>query len=73
VELHAGYLIGKERILASRSGLYGWGDKCPVKVYVYGPTGEELKDFKAPRRVIGGKAYTELKLPPGAIGIIERQ
>ena len=73
IELHAGYLIGKERIVASRSGVYGWGDKSAVKVYAYGPTGEELKDFKAPRRIIGGKAYTELKLPPGAIGIIERQ
>lgn len=73
IELHAGYLLGRERILASRSGLYGWGDKSQGRVYVYGPDGLLVPDFKAPRHTLGGKVYTELRLPPGGIGIIEKQ
>ena len=72
IELHAGCLLGRERILVSRSGRYGWGDKSKTRVYVYDATGHEVKDFKAPARTIDGKVYTELRLPPGGIGIIER-
>ena len=64
--------IGKERILTARSGLFGWGDRSGRRVFVYGPDGRPLTDVKAPVREIGGKLYTELRLPPGALGIIER-
>jgi hypothetical protein len=72
VELQAGYLIGRERILAARSGIYGWGDQSPRRVTVYDAEGLEVKDFPAPLRVLEGKHYTELRLPPGGLGIIER-
>jgi hypothetical protein len=72
VELHEGYLIGRERILTAKSGLFGWGDNSPVRVCVFTCDGKEVTDFKAPRHKIEGKSYTELRLPQGGIGIIER-
>ena len=72
IELHAGYLIGQERILTAKSGLFGWGDKSKVRVFVYTPDGLPVKDFNAPQREIKGMTYTELRLPQGGIGIIER-
>ena len=60
---------------------YRW--ECPVEsemvfsfIVTYGgpfaPDGKEVTDFKAPRHKIEGKSYTELRLPQGGIGIIER-
>lgn len=72
IELHAGYLIGRERILTARSGLFGWNDRSRARAYVYRPDGTLVTGFTAPRRELEGKTYTELRLPPGGLGIIER-
>ena len=72
IELHAGYLIGKERILTARSGLFGWGDKSRARVFVYGAQGTLVPDFKAPTQMIKGANYAAVRLPLGAVGVIER-
>lgn len=72
IELHEGYLIGQERILTAKSGLFGWGDKSNARVYAYGPDGIEIKGFKAPVRTIQGKTYFEVRVPQGGIVIVER-
>jgi hypothetical protein len=72
LELHAGYVIGRERILTAQSGLFGWGDKSRHTVYVYGPDGRQVTDFRAPVRTLKGATYSEVRLPPGSVAVIER-
>lgn len=72
IELHEGYLIGEERILTVRSGLFGWGDGSERRVYVYDEKGVEQPAFVAPRVEVDGKVYTELRLPGGWMGVVER-
>ncbi len=72
IELHAGYLIGEERIITARSGLFGWNDQSGHRVFIYGPEGGLLEDFAAPLQTIDGSHFSELRLPPGAMAIIER-
>lgn len=72
IELHQGYLIGKERILTARSGQFGWGDRSRHRVFVYGKDGLEIKDHPAPLKTVNRCTYTELRLPAGAVAAIER-
>ena len=72
IELHEGYLIGEERIITARSGVFGWDDAREHEIFVYGPDGQLLEDFEAPARVIDGNNFSELRLPPGSMAIIER-
>ena len=62
VELHEGYLIGKERILTNRSGRFGWGDRARHEVHVFDETGKEVPGFSAPTVVDGGATFTDLRL-----------
>lgn len=63
MELHRGYVIGKERIVTRVSGLFGWGDASGHEAHIFDDTGREVEDAKAPRIVEDGKTYTELRLP----------
>jgi Carbohydrate family 9 binding domain-like len=65
VELHEGYIIGKERILTNRSGLFGWGDRSAREVHVFDDTGREVPDFKAPTVERDGALFTELRIGEG--------
>jgi hypothetical protein len=71
VELHEGYIIGKERIVTNRSGVFGWNDNSKHEVHVFDQTGREvnLKDIKAPTVVKtyekDGKRWTELRIGEG--------
>ena len=62
VELHQGYLLGRERIVTKLSGRYGFGDKSAHEVHVFDAAGREVKGFKAPTVTVKGKTYTELRL-----------
>jgi hypothetical protein len=73
IELHSGYLIGKERILTKTSGHFGWGDSSEFDVHVFDRIGQETKDLKVPRIVKDGKAYGEVRIPEGyAVAIVRR-
>ena len=63
VELHEGYIVGRERIVTNRSGRFGWGDKSRHEVHVFDDQGREVLDFKAPTVVRDGTTLTELRLP----------
>lgn len=63
MELHEGYIIGRERIITKRSGLFGWGDDSAHEVHVYDENGRELPQFEAPLVVDQGHTYTELRIP----------
>ena len=43
VELHEGYIIGKERILTNRSGYYSFGGKENAELHFFGADGREVK------------------------------
>jgi hypothetical protein len=63
IELHQGYIIGRERIITSRSGLFGWGDNSTHEVHVFNEQGKEVLDFMAPTVEKEGRTFTELRLP----------
>ena len=65
IELHGGYVIGKERILTNRSGLFGWGDMAAFEAHVFDRVGKETDKIKVPRVVKNGKAYAEVRIPEG--------
>jgi hypothetical protein len=73
VELHEGYIIGKERILTNRSGLFGWGDCSAHEVHVFDDTGREVPNFKAPTVERDGAMFTELRIAEGWSAAIVRQ
>ncbi len=62
MELHEGYIIGRERIVTNRSGLYGWGDDSKHEVHVFNAEGVEVDDFDAPLVKRDGKTFTELRI-----------
>ena len=73
VELHEGYIIGRERIITKKSGLFGWGDASEHEVHVFDDTGTEVEGFAAPLVREGGKTYTELRLAEGWSAAIIRR
>lgn len=73
VELHEGYIIGKERILTNRSGLFGWGDRSKHEVHVFDDTGREVPNFKAPTVERDGATFTELRIAEGWSAAIVRK
>ena len=62
MELHEGHIVGKERIVTNRSGMFGWGDASSHEVHVFNETGREVPDFDAPLVTRDGKTYTELRI-----------
>lgn len=77
MELHEGHIIGKERILTNRSGLFGWGDRSQHDVHVFDDTGKEvapsdrLRYAKSVSR--DGKTFTELRIGEGWSAAIVRK
>jgi hypothetical protein len=71
VELHEGYVIGKERIITNRSGVFGWGDSSKQEVHVFDNTGREvdLKNIKSPTVIKtyekDGKTWTDIRIGEG--------
>jgi hypothetical protein len=72
MELHEGYIIGRERIVTKISGRFGWGDESRHEVHVFDDTGTELQTFGAPFVREDGKTLTELRLPQDYAAVIIR-
>ena len=77
-ELHEGFIIGEERIVTNRSGLFGWNDASEHEVHVFDDEGQEVERKLASRyaKLIerDGKTFTELRLPEGwSAAIIRRR
>ena len=73
IELHSGCVIGKERILTNRSGLFGWGDKSVFTCYVYDRLGRITDGKEAKRVTRNGKTYAEVRIPEGYSAAIVRK
>ena len=73
LELHEGYIIGKERIVTNRSGCFGWGDASTPEVHVFDRTGKEVPDFEARRLECNGQYFTEIRIPEGYSAALVRR
>jgi len=71
IELHAGYLLGEERIIVTHSGNYGWqGQNCLVQARHFDRNG--LLTERAFRTSIGVEARTQVDLGNGEAVVLER-
>lgn len=62
LELHEGYIIGRERIVTRVSGLFGWGDASQHEVHIFDDQGREMEGVSAPLVEIDGKTCSEVRL-----------
>ncbi|MCC7494662.1 MAG: hypothetical protein IT204_20050 [Fimbriimonadaceae bacterium] len=62
VELRAGMVIGEDRVITNRSGLYGFGDAAALEVHVFNDQGVEQPDFVAPVVTRGGQTWAEVRI-----------
>jgi hypothetical protein len=71
-ELHAGWLVGEERIITSVPGEFGWADMSKARVYHYNLEGKETKPAAQPETVDKANVW-RIQLQPGEIVILERE
>ncbi|MFZ2643685.1 MAG: hypothetical protein WA117_22020 [Verrucomicrobiia bacterium] len=71
IELHAGYLLGRERIIATHAGNYGWpGERCLVQVRHFNKEGRLTgKDFAT---TVSRESRTAVELAEGEAVVLER-
>lgn len=71
IELHAGYLLGKERIIATHSGSYGWaGERALARVCHFNSAGKlGAGDFVT---AVGTEARTKVALLDREAVVLER-
>jgi hypothetical protein len=69
MELHEGWVMGKERIVTNKSGDFGWkGNPFTGKLYLYDAAGKLQKeqDLIAPQKSVS------IDVPDDGIAILER-
>ena len=74
IELHGGWLVGKERILTAVSGDFGWrGEKPEVDVFVFDEFGREVRGYPfSAKDTDTGRIFT-LELKQGHCAAIVRK
>ena len=73
LEIHNGLVIGRERIITRKSGLFGFGDGSRHEIHAFNEEGREVEQFRAPRVERDGHAYSEIRLPEGWSAAIVRR
>lgn len=74
IELHEGVLIGEERILTAKSGIFGWGDESGAEVHVFDGEGREVKASTFFQLFEGEKGNViRLEMPPNGVAAIIRK
>jgi hypothetical protein len=69
LELHEGWMKGKERIITDRSGDFGWDDSFTATLYLYDKNGkiaQTVVQFEKPVKSVS------IDVPDGGIAILER-
>ena len=73
IEMGPGFVIGRERILTNRSGLFGWGDDSPFEAVVFDREGKRTDTVRVPRLFEDGQAFAEVRIAEGyAVALIRR-
>jgi|GEM_PF-2227411 len=69
IELHEGWVKGKERIITNRSGDFGWDGAFAAALYLYDKDGKVAKtqQFEKPVKKVS------IEVPDGGIAILERR
>ena len=74
IEMGRGFVIGEERILANRSGYYGWGDTSEFETLVFDEEGVQTVEIEVERVIKRRKAYAEVRIPEGySVAIIRKK
>jgi hypothetical protein len=73
MEIHRGYVIGRERIITNRSGLFGWDDGSDFDGYVYDRDGRGTDLYPVKKVVRESKTYAEVRIPGGCSAAIVRK
>ena len=71
IEIHGGWLVGEERIVSLKDGVYGWNDNSTIKCYLFDVDGREIP-ARFQIREEDGKTYADVVLKEGQIAILER-
>ncbi len=72
-ELHAGMVLGKERIVTNRSGCYGWQDNSTADVYVFDGEGKRVKAPQVKTVRDGRKVLIELRMPSDYFAVLVKR
>jgi len=71
IEIHSGWLMGRERILTCVSGDFGWyGGKNLAEIFVYDASGKSTGDYSAEFFSDNGEIRVRLMLKPGQCAVI---
>ena len=73
LELHKGYVIGKERIVTKTSGRFGWNDASEHTVRVFNAVGQEVKEHGMKTVTIDGRTFTDIRLAGDWSAVIIRK
>jgi len=73
VELREGVVLGKERILTARSGLYGWPDGAAAEVYVIDGNGQRVTSPMVKSRELAGRHQYEIRMPSDHFAVLVRK
>jgi len=65
-------VIGRERIITNRSGLFGWDDDGDFRGFVYDREGRATDLYPVTRVERQGKTYAEVRIPGGYSAAIVR-
>jgi hypothetical protein len=69
IELHAGYLLGRERIITLHDGAYGWDGDFKYRLWIYDKDGKAREEN--PRWQTATKRVP-IAVPEGGVAIMER-
>ena len=73
VELHAGVILGEERIITNRSGRFGWPDNSAAQVYVFNGDGRLVEDFAVKEVRDGERLLTEVRMPSDYLAVLVKK
>lgn len=73
VELREGVVLGQERILTARSGVFGWPDGAAAEVYVVDPTGQRVPQPAVAMLDRGGRRLYEIRMPSDQFAVLVRK
>ncbi len=75
LEIHRGYVIGRERIITKRSGLFGWGDASRHEVHLFDERGREVDGGggRVSTSSQSGRTLSEIRLPESWSAAIVRR
>jgi hypothetical protein len=72
IELHAGYLLGQERIITTHSGNYGWSGEKVLSLSHHFDENGKLMDTHFPIKITRQEARTNVDLKDNEAAVLER-